>query len=377
MPPTAPHPTHALIDVEAFRRNFRVVRSYLGRDVRVMPIVKANAYGHGMVPLSRAAIEEGAAMLGVARSTEAFALHSAGIRHRIVIFEVTPPDHEERCLQEECDLTVTSEQTARRIDATAGRLGTVARVHVKIDTGMGRLGIPFDRAFDVVPTIARLPNLSIEGIYSHFATSESTDPSYAREQLARFQSVVASLRSAGITPPLVHMANSGAIINFPEAHFSMVRPGLLLYGFVPRRGMEGEAKLKPVLSLRSVVTQVKTVAAGTTISYGRRYTAPRQTRIATIPIGYADGYSRLLSNRGAVLINGRRHRIAGTVCMDHIMADVGMEGPVKEGDRVTLLGRDGDEEIHGWDIAELMQTIPYEVTCLIGARVPRAVSESE
>ncbi len=369
---SAPHPTHALIDVEAFRSNYRVVRSLVGHDVKVMPIVKANAYGHGMVPLSRAAIEEGAAMLGVARSTEAFSLRSAGIRHRTVIFEVVPPDHEEQCLQEECDLTVTSEQTARRIDATARRLGKVARVHVKIDTGMGRLGIPFEQANDVVPSVARLPNLSIEGIYSHFATSESLDPSFAREQLDRFRTVLSSLRAAGITPPLVHMANSGAIINFPEAHFGMVRPGLLLYGFVPRRGMRGETMLKPVLSLRSVVTQVKTVAAGTTISYGRRYTAPRQTRIATIPIGYADGYSRLLSNRGSILINGRRYTIAGTVCMDHVMADVGMEGSVKEGDLVTLVGRDRDEEIHGWDIADLMQTIPYEVTCLIGARVPRA-----
>ncbi len=375
MPPSPPHPTLALIDIEAFRSNFRVVRSMIGSGVNIMPIVKANAYGHGMVPLSRAAIEEGAAMLGVARSTEAFALREAGIRHRTLIFEIVPPEHEERCLIEECELTVTSEQTARRIDAVAKRLNRTARVHVKIDSGMGRLGIPSATAADAIPIIARLPNLAIESIYSHFATSEAEDQAFAREQLDRFRAVLSSLRSSGIAPPLVHMANSGAILAFPEAHFSMVRPGLMLYGSVPRRGMQGEAVLKPVLSLRSVVTQVKTVSAGTTISYGRRYTASRQTRIATIPIGYADGYSRLLTNKGTVLINDRRFPVAGTVCMDHMMADVGMDGNVQEGDHVTLIGREGSEEIRTWDIAELMQTIPYEVTCLIGARVPRVVLE--
>ncbi|HTX99151.1 MAG TPA: alanine racemase [Bacteroidota bacterium] len=377
MSPFPPHPTHARVDVEAFRNNYRVVRSLVGRDVKIMPVVKANAYGHGVIPISRVAIEEGAAMLGVARSTEAVALRSAGIQHRILIFEITPPEHEERCLSEDCDLTVVSEHTARRAEEAARKLGRVARVHVKIDTGMTRLGIPWESALEVVKSIARMQHVVIEGVFSHFATSEAPDATFAREQLRRFESVLAPLRSAGINPPLIHMANSGAIVNLPEAHFSIVRPGLMLYGFTPRHGMRGEDRLKPVLSLHSIVTQVKVVPPGTSISYGRLYTTTRQTQIATIPIGYADGYSRLLSNRGTVLINDRRYPIAGSVCMDHIMVDVGMEGHVREGDHVTLLGKDRKEEISGWDIADLMQTIPYEVTCLIGARVPRVITEPE
>ncbi len=370
-----PHPTQALVDIAAFRHNFRVVRSLIGPGVKVMPVVKANAYGHGVIHISRAAIEEGAEILGVARTTEAFALREAGIHHRTFVFEIVPPTHEERCLVEGHEMSVTSAELAARMNASAAKLGTMARIHIEIDTGMGRLGIPFLSAPDDVASIARMPNIVIEGIYSHFATSEACDRTFALEQLDRFQKTLSAIRSAGINPPIVHMANSGAIITMPEAHLDLVRPGLLLFGYTPRRGMRGEDLLKPVLSLRSVVTQVKTVAPGDTISYGRRYTATRQTQIATIPVGYADGYSRMLSNRGTVLIAGRRYPVAGAVCMDHIMADVGMDGHVHEGDRVTLLGRDNGEEISGWEIAELMQTIPYEVTCLIGARVPRVIDE--
>ena len=371
------HPTHVLIDVEAFRSNFRIVRSLVGPDVGIMPIVKANAYGHGVVTLSNAAIEEGAKILGVARSTEAFRLRDEGIRHRTLILEVVPHHHEERCIREECELTIVSEASAGRLNETARVLGKRAKVHVKIDTGMTRLGIPFENALNVVAAVAQMPNLVIEGVFSHFATAEAEDQSFAQLQLERFRSILSSLEASGIHPPLVHMANSGAIITLPDSHFTMVRPGLMLYGYVPRRGMNVEPELKHVLSLQSVVTQLKTVPAGTSVSYGRTYTTMVESRIATIPIGYADGYSRLLSNRGGVVIRGRKYPVAGTVCMDHITVDVGMDAEVQEGDAVVLIGRDNDQEISCWDIAELMGTIPYEVTCLLTSRVPRVTKNSE
>ncbi len=371
------HPTHVLIDVEAFRSNFRFVRSLVGPDVAIMPVVKANAYGHGVVSLSRAAIEEGAMILGVARSTEAFRLRDEGIRHRILVLEVVPHQHEERCIREECELTIVSEGSAARLNETARVLGKRAKVHVKIDTGMTRLGIPFESALNVVSAVAHMPNLVIEGVFSHFATAEAEDQSFAQLQLERFRSILSSLEAMGIRPALVHMANSGAIITLPDSHFSMVRPGLMLYGYVPRRGMSAEPALKRVLSLHSVVTQLKKVPAGTTVSYGRTYTTASETRIATIPIGYADGYNRLLSNRGGVLIRGMRYTVAGTVCMDHITVDVGMDTEVQEGDSVVLIGRDNDQEINCWDIAELIGTIPYEVTCLLTSRVPRVIETSE
>ncbi|MGA9121203.1 MAG: alanine racemase [Bacteroidota bacterium] len=371
-----PHPTYARIDVDAFRNNLRVVRSIVGPHVKIMPVVKANAYGHGVVALSKIALEEGVAMLGVARSIEAFQLRTEGIQGRLLLFEVVPQEHEERCLRENCDLTVISLQGANRLSASAGKLGVNARVHVKIDTGMGRLGVPFEQAVEFVSSVARLPHISLEGIYSHFATSEVEDQSFALLQLGRFTQIRDGLAAIGIQPPFVHMANSGAIITFPASHFTMVRPGLMLYGFTPRRGMSGESLLRPVLSLRSHVSFVKTVAGGTSISYGRRYFTERSTRIATIPIGYADGFSRLLTNKGSVLIRGRRYPVAGTVCMDHIMVDIGPESDVHEGDEVVVIGRDETEEISGWDIAELTKTIPYEVTCLITSRVPRVAVDA-
>jgi alanine racemase len=365
------HPTHARIDVDAFRSNFRVVRSIVGPQVRIIPVVKANAYGHGVMPLSRAALDEGASMLAVARSIEAFQLRDEGIAGRILLFEIVPREHEERCLEEDCDLTVVTLEAAQRLSAAAGRRGGTARVHVKIDTGMGRLGMPFGHAADLVLAVSRLPHMVVEGVYSHFATAESQDQEFALLQLERFKGVLKALKDFGLRPPYIHIANSGAILSLPGAQFTAVRPGLMLYGFTPRRGMEGESLLRPVLSLRSCVSALKSVGPGTSISYGRRYITDRPTRIATVPVGYADGYSRLLTNRGSVLIHGRRYPVAGTVCMDHLMVDVGPTGSVSEGDEVVLIGRDGGDEISGWDVADLMGTIPYEVTCLITSRVPR------
>jgi alanine racemase len=230
------------------------------------------------------------------------------------------------------------------------------------------------RAEDALPFIREvrsLPHLDVAGLYSHFATSEERDSSFAASQLGRFRALLAGLRKEKISIPLVHFANSGAILKIPESHFTMVRPGIMLYGYPPAAGMPLRYPLKPVLSLTSGVVFTKQIAKGTSVSYGRKYFAPRATKIATVPAGYADGYSRRLTGRAEVLIRGRKYPVAGTICMDHFMVDVGPRGQVKTGDKVTLLGRSGNETIHGWELARAMGTIPYELLTGISGRVPR------
>jgi len=244
-------------------------------------------------------------------------------------------------------------------------------VHVKIDTGMGRLGCDYRVAADTVESIARLPGIQLAGVYSHFATSEDPDQTFAQEQLDRFRRVLDELSRRRVEVGLRHMANSGAIISLSASHLDMVRPGIMLYGYPPLRGMAEAHPVRPVMSLLSRVTLLKSVEAGTSVSYGRRWFAPTRTQIATVPIGYADGFNRLLTNRSSALIRGKRYPVVGTVCMDHVMVDVGPESEVETGDTVTLIGTDGAEKITGWDIAATVGTIPYEVTCLITPRVPR------
>lgn len=250
-----------------------------------------------------------------------------------------------------------------------------ARVHAKVDTGMGRLGMGYAAAASVVESVVGLPSLALAGVYSHFATAEEQDQSFARLQLVRFNRVLQDLAQRGIAVPLRHMAGSGAIMTFPEAQFDMVRPGVMLYGYAPRRGMPGSEKLVPVMSLVSHISMLKRVEPNTGISYGRRYVTRSHTRIATVPIGYGDGYSRMLTGKAEVLIHGKRFPVAGTVCMDHIMVDVGNVDAIQPGEAVTLIGREGDLAVTAWDIAERLGTIPYEVTCMVAERVPRVYVE--
>jgi len=372
---TRSHPTAATIDVSAFRHNLAAVRSYIGDGPAIMPVIKADAYGHGAVRLAEAALRDGVAHLAVARYHEGLELRAAGIAAPILVFEVVPREFVDASLAGELTLTVASEDHASAISTRAIQRGSKAKIHVKIDTGMGRLGMADQVAAASIERIARLPSLVLEGVYSHFATSEDRDQAYAREQLRRFHNVLTDLDRRGIGIELRHMANSGAIISLPESRFDLVRPGIMLYGYTPARGMPQAHPVRPVMSLHSQVSFLKTVDAGTSISYGRRYTARGRTTIATIPIGYADGFSRLLTNQAACLIRGQRFPIVGTVCMDHVMADVGPGADVTEGDVVTLLGQDGGETISAWDLAATIGTIPYEVTCLVTPRVPRVFAE--
>jgi alanine racemase len=309
--------------------------------------------------------------LGVARAYEGAQLRQAGISVPILSFEAVPVEHQAAALGYDLDLTVTSVDGATRLSEAAGRAGRKARVHVKVDTGMGRLGLQHSVAGKEIESVARLPGIEIAGVYSHFATSEDPDQTFARRQLDLFASVLEDLHRRGVDIPLRHMANSGAILQLPESHFEMVRPGLMLYGYTPRPDVTRRTDLTPVMSLVSRVAFLKRVGPGTSISYGRRYVTSGETWIATIPVGYGDGYSRLLTGKGDVLIRGKRYPIAGTICMDQLMVDVGSETDVREGDRVTLLGQEGGESIWCWELAGKIGTIPYEITCLVTSRVPR------
>ena len=363
--------TRALVSLDAFRRNLGAVRSYCGRGTRIMAVVKANAYGHGMIELSREAVREGVDSLAVARVSEALEIRRSGITHPLLVFEVPPPSMIDPAIAEGIALSVSTAEGGAAISRVASRRGANAAVHVKVDTGMGRLGFSDEAAPADIASLLRLPHLELAGVDSHFATSEDPETSFAKAQIARFNEVIETLRRMGIEVPLLHMANSGAVISLPDARFDMVRPGIMLYGYPPSRSMPQRYPVTPVMSLISNISMLRMVGTGTSISYGRRFTAPGRTTIATVPIGYGDGYARLLTNRASALIRGKMYPLVGTICMDHLMIDVGTNPQCQTGDDVTFIGTDGNLSITAWDIAETLGTIPYEVTCLVSGRVPR------
>ncbi|MDR5683637.1 MAG: alanine racemase [Armatimonadota bacterium] len=349
------------VDLGAIRTNVGTARSFLGPSTRLMAVVKADAYGHGAAPVARAALEAGAAWLGVALPSEAEALRAAGIRSPVLVFG--PADAEEiaRGAGSRISFTVFSHAmlvAARR----AANPATPVALHLEIDTGMGRAGFRAEDAVRIAGDIASTPGLILEGVFTHFATAD-TDSGYARQQLGRFLEAIAALEEAGHRGILRHAANSAALFTLPEAHLDMVRMGIGLYGL--SCGVE-VAGLRPALRVVARAVQVKRVAAGTPISYGATYRALRETAIVTVPIGYADGIPRALSNRGHAAIGGRRVRYAGRVCMDYLMLDAG-DLPVAEGDEVELLG----PHVPAEEVAALCETIPYEIVSRLSPRLPR------
>ena len=361
----------ARIDLGAFQHNLQAVRSYVGSDVRIMAVIKADGYGHGMSQLAKVAAGFGVTDFGVARVQEGVELRLHQPSASILVFEVPWSDALPAALRHRLELTTVSEETTGEIEDAARRAGIKAHVQVKVDTGMGRLGLPPAQAIRVIERVARSQWLDLAGVYSHFATSEVPDQGFAREQLSRFQEVLDAAQRSGISIPLRHMANSGAIISLPESSLDLVRPGIMLYGYPPGAGMPERFPVLPVLSLVSRVAFVKTVPAHTSISYGRRYYTRSTTRIATVPMGYADGYPRMLTGKATALVNGVRYPVVGTICMDQLMLDLGPESAVCAGDEVVLIGQSGPERITAWDIANTIGSIPYEITCVITKRVQR------
>jgi len=371
--------TRAEIDLRALRYNYEGIRARVGPDVRIMGIVKANAYGHGIVEIAAALVRFGIDFLGVGFVEEGIALRTSGITCPILVLGGVLGKQISLFLEHSLEITVSSFEIAKQISSEVTRGGSVSRaeVHLKIDTGMERIGVHSDNAARFIDAVTDLEGLDVKGLYSHLATADEKDKSFAFEQLRRFDAVVTAAERSGHRFPYIHIANSGAVLDIPQSYYSMVRPGIALYGVYPSRECGRSIPLRPVLSLQSNVVFIKEVPAGTAISYGRKYVTARPTRIATIPVGYGDGYPRRQSEGGGVLIRGKRYPIVGTVCMDQLMVDLGSGGPIHVGDDVTLLGCDGGAEITSWDLSDIAGTIPYEILTGIAARVPRIAHTPE
>lgn len=364
--PTRFRPTVAMVDLDAIRSNVRELKP---ENAELMAVVKANGYGHGAVPVARAALQAGATWLGVALVEEGLTLREAGIDLSILVLTEFPPGSEEVALRADLTPTIYSEEGLSRLAAAAGAVGSPPGVHIKVDTGMHRVGVPPDRTTELVGGLGGA-GLMLQGLWTHFAKSEEVGDDFTARQLGRFRRIVEELALLGHRPRYLHAANSGAVLAHPETHLDLVRVGIAMYGVAPGPELPGVEALRPALTWRSAVSLVKRIEAGECVSYGLRYRADRPTTIATVPVGYADGYPRALTNRGEVLIGGRRHRVAGTVTMDQLMVDCG-DDPVEAGDEVVLIGRQGAAEVRAEELAGLTGTIGYEIVCGVSERVPR------
>lgn len=332
-----------------------------------MAVVKANAYGHGAVPVAAAALEAGATRLGVACVDEAVQLRSAGIEAPILVLGHTPPHEAAAIVTHSVTASIDSLELADALAAEARRLGRRAPVHIEVDTGMSRFGLSPADAVAMGQALRSRDGLELEGLYTHFATADEADKGFTRHQFEALLWASAQLGSV----PLRHAANSAAVLDLPEMALEMVRPGLSLYGVYPSDAVMRSLDLRPALSLRARVARVHWLQPGQSVSYGRTWVAERRTRIALVPCGYADGLRRGLSNRASVLVRGRRLPIRGRVCMDSCMIDLTDAPEVAVGDEVTIIGRDGDASVPVEELAELERTIPYEILCGVSARVPR------
>ncbi len=354
----------AEVNLNALSHNLKVVQDRTGNK-SVLAVVKADAYGHGAIQISNHLIKKGISKLGVAYTFEAIALRESGIIAPILVF--FDRENMDACFQFNLTPVIFDLATAKRFSSEARRLNKQIPVHIKIDSGMGRIGFPVKKACAEIIKISSLKNIRLEGLMSHFSEADLQDKDYANQQIERFRSIEKELKEKNVSFRFRHMANSAAVLSMPESHFNMVRPGIMLYGY----GCCERDNLKPILSLKSSFVFLKTVPAGTSISYGRTFVTKRRSIIGTIPVGYADGYNRKLSNTGEVLVNGRRAPVVGRVCMDTVMIDVTDIRDVDYKSEVVLLGRQGKERITADDIADETGTIAYEVLTSVGPRIQR------
>jgi alanine racemase len=368
-------PTFAEIDLVALQHNFKVIRASIPATSEILAVVKADAYGHGFEEISRELEDMGVNAFGVAFLAEAIQLRKSGIDKPILLLGGVYPGQERKCIGFNLSTVVFTMEQAQALNHAAGKLFRKAQIHLKVDTGMGRLGIRYSDTPAFLDELRRLPNLALEGIISHFASADELDEqghAFTILQSERFKQVVAETRAAGFTPRYIHIDNSAGVLLGNCTDCNLVRPGITLYGSLPSPDFKGSADLRPVMRMKSRIAMLKWVDAGTTISYARRFTASDRTLIASVPVGYADGYPRSLTNKGEVLIRGRRARVTGTVCMDWIMLDVTDIDGVTIGDEVTLMGADASGNcIHAEELAAWAGTIPYEIFCGISKRVPR------
>jgi len=366
--------TRAIIHLENIKHNLDCIKKLTGGNRKICVAVKADAYGHGAVEVSRKALNWGVDFLAVATVPEAIILREAKITAPIILFSIAADQEIGQIVNYELSPFVADENYAQQIQSMAKALNKTINVHIKIDTGMGRIGVSPEESPALAEAIETMSNINLEGVCTHFPVSDSPDHDdidFTKEQINKFTQAVEAIKSKGIDPGIRHAANSGAIIAHPDAHLDMVRPGICLYGYYPDQRMDKTtADFKPVMELVSQIAFLKKVKKGTTISYGRTWIAPVDTWIGSIPAGYADGYNRLLSSKGKVRIIGRTYPVSGRVCMDQFMVDLGPETDVQIAEDVVLFGP-GSGSMDASDIGEITGTIPYEVTCNINKRVPR------
>ena len=362
-------PTFAEIDLGAIRHNLEIVSHIVKGDTKILGVVKADAYGHGIKEVSKAIVDY-VDYFGVASLDEAAILRRIGIQKPILVIGAILPEEIEGVLKFNVIQTVSDLDIPKRLSKLAQSMNKKVKVHVKIDTGMGRLGFWHEEAIGFIKKIARLKNIIIDGIFTHFPNAEA-DKVFTYNQIKNFKRLIEKLWDNDIYIPIKHTANSIALIDFKDSHMNMVRPGLMMYGIYPKESLMKNILLRPALTLKTKITYLKSMPKGRSISYGMTYMTRKLTKIATIPVGYGDGYSRHFSNKAQVLVNGTRCSIVGRVCMDMCMVEVGHIENVKVGDDVILIGSQGDEIIRAEGLARLINTIPYEVLCNIGHRVPR------
>jgi alanine racemase len=365
-------PTVAEIDLKALGSNYRQLLKKIPKGTNILGVVKADAYGHGAVPISLELERLGVHSLGVAISDEAIELRRGGVRAPILIFGgVFTPDEVDRVLAYDLTPVVFEKATLQRLSKAAERSRKKVRVHIKVDTGLGRLGVPDVLWRDFVKDLKRFAWIEIEGFLSHFSMTDEDGGAFSRDQWAKFQKAVSVAEKMGVRFKYHHISNSGNLTAFPAFSGNLVRPGIMLYGSYPSPRFRDRIKLQPVMTLKTRIHFLKEVPPGTRVSYGGTFVTKRKSLIATLPIGYADGYDCHLANQGEVLVRGRRAPVVGKVCMDLIMVDVTRVPGVSQGDEVVLMGKQGNERITVEEIAEKVKTIPYEILCSVGKRVPR------
>jgi len=370
-------PTKVTISLKAIKNNVDTIRRKIGKGVKILACVKTDAYGHGIEKVSKA-IQKKVDYFGIASIDEGAILRKIGIKLPILVLNCILPEDAKEVVNHNLSQTLCSLDIAYALDKEASKKNKKVKVHIDIDTGMGRIGISQPDTMDFIRKVSKLNNLIIEGIYTHFPSADDNG-NFTHKQIKIFGQVLKKIKAIGIDIPIKHTANSAAIMNFPKSYFNMVRPGLMLYGYYPSTNVKKTVKLKPAFSLMTKIVCLRKLPKGTTISYGRTFTTKRPSLIATLPIGYGEGYSRALSNKGEVLVQGKRVPVVGRVCMDQLVIDVTKIPNVKTGDEVILIGGQtphqnkfgAGQEITVEEVAELAGTIPYEIVCMVGKKTKR------
>lgn len=361
-------PVWAEVDLNAIDHNIKEIKNGLKPNVKICAIVKADAYGHGAVKCAEVAIKAGADLLAIAILDEAIELRENGIKEPVLALGYIPKEEYSLAIKNDITFTIYSQEAVISLSQAALKENKRVKVHIKIDTGMGRLGVPVEEAGRLAKFVSTLEGIELEGIFSHFASADELDASYTFEQLKRFKKAIADIESEGINIPIKHIANSAATVRFPETHLDMVRLGIVMYGLWPSEEIEHNYDLKPAMKLKAQIAYLKDVSEGMSISYGRTYVTEKKAKIATLPLGYADGFTRRLSGQTSALINGKLAPLIGRICMDQCMADVSLIDDVKIGDTAILFG---DKKLTVDELAAKVDTINYELICMIGKRVPR------